>query len=252
MKNKNILNLHKKICLVTGCNGYIGKKIVKKYSDLGAIVIGTDIKVRKKNKGIKSFFKLDLNNKPNIDEFIKALKKKYKKIDVLVNNASYVGTSNLDDKKENKLFYNEDYENLNLRNTIYFTNKLSSLLMKSKKASVINICSIYSFLGYDYNLYRGTKMRAPIAYGVSKAGLSHYSKMLSNILAPRIRVNSISPGGVFRNQPKLFVNRYLKKTPLSRMGTEDDVVNAIIFFSSDLSSYITGQNLVVDGGYSNS
>ena len=87
----------------------------------------------------------------------------------MVNNASYVGTSNLDDKKANKLFYNEDYENLNLRNTIYFTNKLSSLLIKSKKASVINICSIYSFLGYDYNLYRGTKMRAPIAYGVSKA-----------------------------------------------------------------------------------
>ena len=170
----------------------------------------------------------------------------------MVNNASYVGTSNLDDKKANKLFYNEDYENLNLRNTIYFTNKLSSLLIKSKKASVINICSIYSFLGYDYNLYRGTKMRAPIAYGVSKAGLRHYSKMLSNILAPHIRVNSISPGGIFRNQPKLFVNRYLKKTPLSRMGTEDDVVNAIIFFSSDLSSYITGQNLVVDGGYSNS
>ena len=74
--------------------------------------------------------------------------------------------------------------------------------------------------------------------------------MLSTAVAPKIRVNSISPGGIFRNQPKKFVKKYLIKTPLSRMGHEDDVANATIFLSSNLSSYITGHNLVVDGGYS--
>jgi len=93
-------------------------------------------------------------------------------------------------------------------------------------------------------------MKAPLAYGVSKAGLMHYSKMLSTVLAPKIRVNSISPGGIYRKQPKNFIRKYLNKTPLLRMGHENDVVNAVIFFSSELSSYITGQNLVVDGGYS--
>ena len=75
--------------------------------------------------------------------------------------------------------------------------------------------------------------------------------MLSNIVAPKIRVNAISPGGIFRNQPKKFIKRYLTKTPLKRMCREKDIVNAIIYLSSDLSSYITGQNLIIDGGYSN-
>ena len=93
-------------------------------------------------------------------------------------------------------------------------------------------------------------MKNPLAYGVSKAGLMHYTKMLSTLLAPKIRVNSISPGGIFRDQPNQFVKKYLAKTPLRRMGHEDDIANAVIFFSSKLSNYITGQNLIVDGGYS--
>ena len=93
-------------------------------------------------------------------------------------------------------------------------------------------------------------MKNPLAYGVSKAGLMHYTKMLSTLLAPKIRVNAISPGGIFRDQPRKFIKRYLLKTPMRRMGHENDIVNAVIFFSSGLSSYITGQNLIVDGGYS--
>ena len=86
---------------------------------------------------------------------------------------------------------------------------------------------------------------------MSKAGLVQYTKMLSNALAPKIRVNAVSPGGIFRKQPKKFIKKYLDKTPLGRMGTEDDVANAVIFLSSNLSTYITGQNIIVDGGYSN-
>ena len=93
-------------------------------------------------------------------------------------------------------------------------------------------------------------MKNPLAYGVSKAGLMHYTRMLSSIHAPKIRVNSISPGGIFRRQPRSFVKKYLLKTPLGRMGNENDVANAVVFFSTELSNYITGHNLVVDGGYS--
>ena len=89
-----------------------------------------------------------------------------------------------------------------------------------------------------------------MGYGVSKAGLKHYTKLLSTALAPKIRVNSISPGGIYRKQPRKFIKRYIEKTPLLRMGNEQDVVNAVIFFSSNMSSYITGQDLIVDGGYS--
>ena len=175
---------------------------------------------------------------------------KFKKIDILINNAGYVSDSSISKLTDSKIFYNEKYANLNLTNSIYLTNSLVPLIKKSKSASIINICSIYSLLAYDYSLYKKTNMKTPMAYGVSKAGLMHYTKMLSTALAPGIRVNSISPGGIFRNQPKKFIKRYLDKTPLSRMGHENDVANSVIFLSSELSSYITGQNLVVDGGYS--
>tara|TARA_B100001964_G_scaffold244073_1_gene324139 strand:+ start:2191 stop:2946 length:756 start_codon:yes stop_codon:yes gene_type:complete len=250
MKKKNLINLKNKICVVTGCNGHIGRKVVTKLSSLGAKIIGTDIKY-KKNKNLNIFIKANLENKSEIDFLIKEITKKFKKIDILINNASYVATSEIKGNNHIKTFYNEKFENVNLSNTIYLTNSLIHLLEKSRSSSIINISSIYSFLAYDYNLYKNTQMRKPLAYGISKAGLVQYTKMLSNIVAPKIRVNAISPGGIFRKQPKKFIKKYLNKTPLRRMGNEEDIVNTIIFLASNLSSYITGQNLIVDGGYSN-
>tara|TARA_B100001175_G_C19456110_1_gene613879 strand:+ start:555 stop:1304 length:750 start_codon:yes stop_codon:yes gene_type:complete len=247
MKN-DFNNFKNKFCFVTGSNGHIGKAVCKKLLELGATIIHTDIK----KNGIKSknsfFYKTDLTSKKEIDILVEKISKKFKKIDVLINNAGYVAET--DRGKKQKLIYNEDYIKLNLNNTIYLTQSLIPNLKKSKYSSIINICSIYSSLAYDYNLYKGTKMKNPLAYGVSKAGLMHYTKMLSTLLAPKIRVNAISPGGIFRDQPRKFIKRYLLKTPMRRMGHENDIVNAVIFFSSGLSSYITGQNLIVDGGYS--
>ena len=224
-----MLNLKNKYCLVTGCNGYIGLSITKKLNFLGAKVIGVDIKDSKKNSNLKYFFKVNMEDKQDIDNLKDILKIKIKKIDVLVNNAGYVAASGIDNKEDEKYFFNEKYLNLNLTNSIYLTNSMIKFLKESNSASIINICSIYSSLAYDYKLYKGTKMKTPLAYGVSKGGLMHYTKMLSTALAPEIRVNSISPGGIFRNQPKKFIRRYLDKTPLSRMGHEDDVANTVIF-----------------------
>ena len=243
-----MLNLSKKVCLITGCNGYLGKSICQLFKKLGATVIGIDI-VNKKNDNLDNFFKVDLNNKNQIDSLIKNLKK-VKKIDVLVNNAAFLANSKINNTKEKKLFYNHKYENLNLTNTIYLTNCVIPFLRKSKNGSVINICSIYASLAYDYNLYKNTNMKPPLAYGVSKAGLKHYSKMLASIVSPKIRVNSISPGGILRGQPKKFISKYLSKTPISRMAKEKDISNVVAFFASDYSIYITGQDLIVDGGYS--
>jgi len=245
----NTINLKNKFCFITGSNGKIGRVICQKLIKLGAIVIHTDIKKNKINSKNSFFFKADLTSKKEIDLMVAKINKRFKKIDILINNAGHVATSDFK-KKNDKLSYNEEYIKLNLNNTIYLTGLIIPSLKKSKEGSIINICSIYSFLAFDYNLYKGTKMKNPLAYGVSKAGLMHYSKMLSTSLAPKIRVNSISPGGIFRNQPKNFIKKYLLKTPLNRMGNESDIANAVIFFSSGLSSYITGHNLIVDGGYS--
>ena len=92
-------------------------------------------------------------------------------------------------------------------------------------------------------------MANPAAYAASKGGLVQLTRWLSTSLAPCIRVNTISPGGVFRNQPESFVKKYESRTPLRRMATEDDLKGIVAYLASDLSLYTTGQNIVVDGGW---
>jgi|TARA_B100000900_G_scaffold398444_1_gene399791 NAD(P)-dependent dehydrogenase (short-subunit alcohol dehydrogenase family) len=241
-----MINLKNKICLVTGSNGHIGRSICKKLKYHGATVLETDIKNIKKNKNKNFFIKADMANEKDINKLFKDISNNFKKIDILVNNASYVATS----EKNKKMLYNKKYLEINLNGSVNLIEKLLPLLKKSKSASIINIGSIYGFLAYDKNLYLGTKMITPIAYGISKGALIQSTKLLASKLAPKIRVNSISPGGVFRNQPTKFVKKYINKTLLKRMAKEEDVSNAILFLSSELSDYITGQNLIVDGGYS--
>ena len=103
--------------------------------------------------------------------------------------------------------------------------------------------------GPDWNLYEGTTMGNPGAYAASKGGLIQLTKWLATTVAPKVRVNAISPGGIFRNQPEKFVAKYTAKTPMGRMGVEDDFRGAIAYLASDLSSYVTGQNIAVDGGF---
>lgn len=101
----------------------------------------------------------------------------------------------------------------------------------------------------DLSIYENTNMNNPAAYSVSKAGLLQLTRWMSTVLTPKIRVNSISPGGIFRHQPEEFVRRYVEKTPLKRMGSENDIVGAAIYLSTNLSSWVTGQNKIVHGGF---
>jgi NAD(P)-dependent dehydrogenase (short-subunit alcohol dehydrogenase family) len=122
-------------------------------------------------------------------------------------------------------------------------------LAASGHGSVINLGSIYGIVGPDMRMYEGTSMGNPAAYAASKGGLLQLTRWLATVMAPQIRVNAISPGGVWRNQPDKFHRAYLSRTPLGRMATEEDIKGAVAFLASDLSAYVTGQNLVVDGGW---
>ena len=101
----------------------------------------------------------------------------------------------------------------------------------------------------DWSIYKGTDIKNPAGYGVAKSGLNYLTKWMASTLAPKIRVNSISPGGIKRFQSKKFIKKYTKKVLLGRMTKEEDVINAVIFLASDMSKHVTGQNIVVDGGY---
>lgn len=138
---------------------------------------------------------------------------------------------------------------VNLTSVFALTQACTGLLKASGNGSVINISSIYGDLGPDLRLYEGTAMGNPAAYAASKGGLNQLTRWLSTVLAPDIRVNTISPGGVYRGQPEVFCQRYIQRTPLARMATEEDFKGATAFLASDLSRYVTGQNLKVDGGW---
>jgi len=114
--------------------------------------------------------------------------------------------------------------------------------------SIVNISSIYGEKGPKWDLYEGTAMGSPAAYGVSKAGLNQLTRWLSTTLAPKVRVNTIVAGGIKRNQPQHFVDRYCRDVPLGRMAKELDLLGPVIFLLSKMSNYITGETLHVDGG----
>ena len=138
---------------------------------------------------------------------------------------------------------------VNLLAPFFLAQSLTELLSASGKGSIVNIASIYGVVGPDHGLYAGTEMTNPAAYAASKGGLIAVSGWLSTVMAPKVRVNTVTPGGVARGQLPELVERYEAKTPLKRMATEQDVSYAIAMLMDPGAGYITGQNLLVDGGW---
>lgn len=174
-------------------------------------------------------------------------------LDILINNAAFVGTSGLTGWvapfEEQSLDTWRRAMEVNLTAVFHLCQAFTPALRASAGASIINIASIYGMLGPDWSLYDDTPMGNPAAYGASKGGILQLTRWLATTLGPNIRVNAISPGGIFRQQPEVFVERYTRRTPLGRMATEDDFRGAVAYLASDMSRYVTGQNLVVDGGW---
>lgn len=180
-------------------------------------------------------------------------------IDALIHNAAFVGTTNLEGwtvplGRQSPETWRQCME-VNLNVPFYLTQHCLAPLTQSGESrpggsSVLMIGSIYGMVGPDQRLYDETSMGAnPGGYGASKGGLIALTRYLATTMAPAVRVNCLSPGGVFRNQPQKFVERYESRTPLQRMATELDIVGPALFFLGDHSCYVTGQNLAVDGGW---
>ena len=258
----NIL-LNNKISIVTGGLGHIGGKIVETLLELNSHVIIIDIenentkkKIKKINNQFESeveFYNVDLSKKAEIDLFCNKIKKKYDKIDIIVNCAALVGSNNL--KGWAVPFESQSMEafdacmNVNTKAPILLIQNFIELLKKSDNGKIINISSIYGLVGNDFSIYEGTNINSPIAYSISKSGLNIMTKYLASLYGKHnICFNSIILGGIFRNQDVNFVSKYEKKTPLGRMGNEDDIKGMISFLASNLSSYVTGQNICLDGG----
>jgi NAD(P)-dependent dehydrogenase (short-subunit alcohol dehydrogenase family) len=174
-------------------------------------------------------------------------------LDVLVHAAALVGTSTLPGWSvpfaEQSVSAWDDALRVNLTSAFVLVQEARTALRASGRGAVILFGSVYARVGPDPDLYAGTGLANPVAYGVSKGGVLQLMRYLAAELAPNVRVNTISPGGLERGQSDAFLRRYEQRTPLGRMGTEADLKGAIAFLASDLSSYVTGHELVVDGGW---
>ena len=262
--NNNILDLTNRIAIITGAGGHLGRVFSQALSKHGAQLIlidKFDLNIEdfdfksKGNSGVNHIFiKCDLESHSDRENLIKKINEDFHSIDILVNNAAFTGNSSLvgwatDFINQSIQTWNRAFE-VNLTANFHLTQGISEKLNNGKNPAIINIASIYGFLGPDWSLYENTDMSNPAAYGSSKAGLIQLTKWLATTLGPKIRVNSISPGGIFRNQPDSFVKKYENATPLRRLASEEDMVGALLFLASDMSLYVTGINLVVDGGKS--
>lgn len=174
-------------------------------------------------------------------------------LDILIHAAAYVGTTACPGwavpLEQQTVEAWDAALRVNLTSAFVIVQEARDSLATSGKGSVIFIASTYGVMAPDMRLYEETSMGNPAGYGASKGGLLQLMRYLATILAPQVRVNAISPGGVWRNQPTVFTERYKARTPLGRMATEEDLKGAVAYLASDLSAYVTGHNLLVDGGW---
>lgn len=258
-----LMSLKGRRALITGATGGLGQVMADTLAELGADLVlvdrpGADFANLSASLTERWAVKIqnrycDLERQDQRIELIDWLKASEEGLNILINNAAFVGTSQLQGwavpfEEQTVDTWRRALE-VNLTAVFDLCQGVAPLLKAAEGASIINIASIYGQYGPDWSLYEGTGMSNPAAYGASKGGLIQLTRWLATTIAPSVRVNAISPGGVFRNQPEVFVHRYESKTPLGRMATEDDFRGVVAYLASDMSRYTTGQNLAVDGGW---
>jgi NAD(P)-dependent dehydrogenase (short-subunit alcohol dehydrogenase family) len=260
---QQLMDLSGRCALVTGAGGHIGFAIAQALAEAGASVALADLPQSRLNENAVALrtistkkvtaHAIDLAVEADVRALPGVVDAEHGKLDVLVNCAAFTGASNLSGwaepfEKQETAAWRMAIE-VNVTSAFELSQAAMPYLAKGGKGTIINIASIYGMVGPDWAIYESTKMANPAAYGASKAALLQLTRWLSTTVAPDVRVNAISPGGVARGQPEAFSNRYVAKTPLKRMAVEEDFKGAALFLASDMSSYVTGQNLVVDGGW---
>jgi len=262
-------SLHKKNIILTGAAGILGQKLSQGFLDAGANLALLDIDKKSlkdlKNKLITNSYnrfityEVDITNQEQVEQTINEVATQFKSIDVLHNNAATKGNSLEEFSKpfeEYKLSTWNAVMNGNLTSMFIMTQAVGKIMKKQKFGSIIQTSSIYGVVTPDKEIYKGSnynglEISTPAIYSVSKKGVIGLTKYLASYWGEyNIRVNSISPGGIFSGQNEEFIKKYSKKVPLGRMAVEKDILGITIFLASDASSYITGQNIVIDGGFS--
>ncbi|MHB8155169.1 MAG: oxidoreductase [Candidatus Omnitrophota bacterium] len=254
MNYRNLFSCKGKVAVVTGGAGLIGKEIVKGLASSGATVYIADNNEAKAKKLLNlpkvKFVCLDITSEDSIVKTFEVVRKLSGKIDVLVNSA-YPRTKDWGNKFEDVSF-DSWKTNLDMQLGGYFLccRQAAQYMKNQGGGSIINLGSTYGVTAPDFSIYEGTSMTMSAAYSAIKGGLIVFSKYLASYYGKyKVRVNVVSPGGIFDNQPESFVEKYSKRTIIGRMGKPSEIAGAVVFLASEAASYVTGHNLMVDGGW---
>ncbi len=249
---KEKYNFKKKKIFVLGGSGLIGNEVCKELSDFKTSILNLDIKEKKTKFKKYKFTYFDISDLDNLEFNISKIIKKYGCPDVFIN-CCYPKTR--DWVKNN--FKNIKLESFNKNISLQLT--ASSWLLKifgdemkknKKLGSIIQLSSIYGIVGQNLNIYKNTNISENFTYSIIKGGQSNLVKQMASYYGKyKIRINAVCAGGVFDNQDKKFVKNYSSQVPLKRMAMAHEISSAVVFLSSDAASYITGSNLIVDGGW---
>lgn len=262
-----LFSLKGKTVIVTGATGLIGRAHCEALANAGADVVATDLNAGeclaliKDLPGSPSAFYLDVTDKSCVQDVKEQVIGRYGHLDVLVNNAA-VNDMVEDPKASPALSAFENYPlelwnrslNVNLTGVFLCSQVFGTWMAENGGGSIINIASTYGITAPDQSLYLDREGRQtfnkPPAYSVTKGGVLMFTRFLAAYWGEKkVRVNALSPGGVQHGQNNFFIEQYSKRTPLKRMAGKNDYQGAIVFLASDASAYMTGANLVVDGGW---
>ena len=283
---KNRLDLSKQTAIITGGAGLLGKVYSAALLECGTKIIILDKKINRKKlesdlrhefsitqKKIQNItlIECDITKPQQVKKSFFTLKEKLTDLKILINNASLVKQVGKDtlvsaykpflkmDKKDW-----EEYFDVDLSGTMLVTQNAIPFMQKNGGGSIINISSTYGILSPDQRLYKffnaklsqkekkmGIKIEKPIGYSISKSGILNLTRFLATKFAQdNIRVNTLTLGGVYDNNPIEFVKLYEERTPIGRMANKKEYAGPLLFLASNMSSYMTGSNLIVDGGWS--
>jgi 2-deoxy-D-gluconate 3-dehydrogenase len=255
--------------IVTGGAGLLGSEFCRTLASAGASVVVADLD-KDKAKAIALELQssgqaaigvgVDVTKRESIDKLVELALSRYHRLDILVNSAALDPKFDPDHHEQTSNAF-EDYPleawtqalNVNLTGMFLASQAAAIPMLEQEEGVIINICSTYGLVGPDQRLYeregRPPQFK-PAYYSVTKAGVLGFTRYLATYYAGKnIRVNALTPGGVFNNHDDEFVEKYAARTVMGRMARGDELNGALLFLASDASSYMTGANLVVDGGW---
>jgi NAD(P)-dependent dehydrogenase (short-subunit alcohol dehydrogenase family) len=263
--NEADFELNDRVCFVTGGAGNLGVSMVTALIRHGARVAIIDTVSERVVEVVERVaaevstnkiigFTADIRSRGRIEEVVSSVENKWGPVDVLLNNAASKSPNFFAPFETFPLSDWNQVIEVNLTGAMICCQVVGGAMAKRGHGSIINTLSIYGIVGpdqriYEGSLYEGRAINTPAVYSASKAGLWGLTKYLATYWGNSgVRVNAITPGGVFSGQNDVFVERYSQRIPLQRMARRDEMSGAVVYLASDASSYVTGHNLIVDGG----